>query len=278
MSIQLPVYDCILKVTASLISRGKLRPMIIRRGTELWRTIKRGETYSNIVDARYIPGHSSKSDSNRYNGCVPRGSAYEKAGGKGSGALYMGQGKAVRAEAHHYHQDDSLELAKNSENPEEMLAAALLMPPDFALIDRLAFAFETRVDFQLGGVGALRALLRTDTEAMRALGAAGLGSKIDGMLISDDYSACRAVGHAMHNAGFDGLVAETARRRDHLVGRNVVLFGEDGQSFVKQLDPIWMLIANKDELGGVTVTAYPQKIGVLNRVGSADAVFRTPRS
>jgi hypothetical protein len=178
----------------------------------------------------------------------------------------------VRAEAHHYHR---LDLADEAGSVNKMKSAALTLRPDHALTDKLAFAFETRVDFALGDVSHLRSLLRTDTQVGRALGGAGLRSSIEHMLVANDYSACRAVGHAMANAGFDGLFAETARPFDHLVGTNVVLFGADGDSFVRELDPTWMLIAAEDEAARVIVTAYPQKEGILNRVGRADALFQT---
>jgi hypothetical protein len=39
-----------------------------------------------------------------------------------------------------------------------------------------------------------------------------------------------------------------------------------------------MLIASEDEHGEITVTAYPQKAGARNRVGTADSVFRMSRA
>jgi hypothetical protein len=270
MNIQINIYDAVLKAVASLITRRLLRPVTLFSGTEVWRIIDSEKDYSNIIDARCIPPKSSFNEKNRYSGLVPSGSAY-KGSGSGSAALYLGDAKAVRAEARHYH---GLTLAKQAEYPNQMRRAAMDPLRDHGLIDKLAFAFETRVDFELGDVGQLRGLLQTDVEVCRALNSAGLGNFVPKMLIDDDYSACLAVGHAMYNAGFEGLFAETARRHDHLIGNNVVLFGRNGQSFVEQLDPLWMLIAVKDEYGEVTVTAYPQKTIVPNRVGSANEVFK----
>ena len=92
--------------------------------------------------------------------------------------------------------------------------------------------------------------------------------------MSDDYSACLAIGHALYNRRFEGLVAESARPHGHLRGKNIVLFGPDGHFFERDLDPVWRLESHEDEAGQVVVTAYPLREGMVERVGDANRAFR----
>lgn len=217
-------------------------------GTVVQRVIEKGKNWTDWHQARTIRRGAANTDQVRCSGARPSGTSNAR-----DGALYLSVGYSPNlAENIHYNlTGPSGAFAKRSRPEAEQLRVAFdmgMISPKTAMVRHVQFIYRTSREMNVMDPQKIaRALqLNLSDGEKRVLLAAGYKEVFTAITASDDYSAGRALGHALvdHGRGLEALYLPTARSIEHMGigGNNLIVFGNESVP-ITFLEPVALRVA-----------------------------------
>ncbi len=227
-------YEC-----SELAKRGVIPTIKLNDSERIVRTVQSNLLWSNWKDTRTIPPNNSKSDSNRFSGM--------NFDGKGKAALYTSRTEyASWAEVAHYAIKEADRgigwsvldaIAKGGINPLSVY------------VNKISFQYRLKKKMEVANLSlnesAQAFLLELGQKASikSALKLTPYFSLLQAMLADNDHSVSRALGYAISEYGYPGVIAQSAREVPLLEksGPNVIFYGEDSQD-MDFLQPAYQIV------------------------------------